>query len=147
MRIGNDVAAGVYNHSRANRVLAHDECRLGFVLIALAQGPVSGDENLHHRRGNLRGQHFQRAIELHQNARRLVGFGFYSSRVGLWGGFLSRRFLAGLRLSGRDDCPANRNEDGKKSGFGLAADLKWVRHRNSPPKVCRDQNTIMGARP
>ena len=62
--VGHDVASRVNDYSRADRVLADNKSSLGPVVLALVERPVSGHENLHHRRRNPRSQTFQRAVEL-----------------------------------------------------------------------------------
>src|ERR1700728_2639657 len=90
--IGHNVAAGVYNDSRAHRVLTDDEGGLGFIL--LAERSVSGNKNLHYGWGNPAGKAFQSAIEFNQDAGSLGWFGLARALFLLRGLWRSRRRAA-----------------------------------------------------
>ena len=70
VRVGHDVAIRIDNHSRAHRMLAHNQRRLRAIL--LAQRTISRNQNLHHRRRNPRRQALERIVELHQRLERLI---------------------------------------------------------------------------
>ena len=106
VRIGHDVAVGVYNHARADRVLAYDERGLGTIFFA--ERPVPGNENLHDGGGDLGGEALQSSVELDQDAGRVIWFRFDRFRVDAFlGRLLGRRLLAGLRPGAPNDCKAN----------------------------------------
>ena len=127
--VGHDVSVRIYDHPRADRVLAHDERGLGpFFLL---QWPVSRDQNLHYCGRNLRSQGLQRAIELDQNAWGLIRFRLRGSWANVILGRLLHGLLAGLGLSAPGCGPANREEENRNASCFSSSDFKQIRHRNT----------------
>jgi hypothetical protein len=90
--VGDDVAIGIDNHSRADRLLAHDERGLSAILFV--KRTVAGDENLNYRGRNFGGEGFKGVVELGQGLGGGGGLFFFCG--GSWGGSL----LGGLCWQG-----------------------------------------------